>query len=111
MYGQKRSPPTAYVPQSPNFDNHDDSDDEEEMEDVDISQNQRHNHDEEEESEEDADHNPDVDPMTLDPGSPRGHGNARHDSSDDEVDFEAIMEKEMLNGLGGDGDSSESEEE
>lgn len=111
MYGQKRSPPTAYAPQSPDFGNNDeDSDEEGEMEDVNIPQNPAQPHDEEEESDEDADHNPDVDPMTLDPGSPRGHGNARHDSSDDEG-LEALMEKELLKGFRGGDDSSESEEE
>lgn len=111
MYGQKRSPPTEYTPQSPNHDNHEDSDEEEEMEDVDMSHNQS-GHDEDEESEEDGDHNPDVDPMLLDPGTPKGAGNARHDSDSEEEDLETLMERELLKGVGGDnGDSSESEEE
>lgn len=110
MYGQKRSPPTEYTPQSPKHDNHEDSEEEEEMEDVDMSHNQSH-HDEDEESEEDGDHNPDVDPLLLDPGTPKGAGNARHDS-DSEEDLETLMERELLKGVGGDnGDSSESEEE
>lgn len=68
---------------------------------------------EEEHSEEDPDEEFEDVPDHVDPGSPRGHGNARHDDSeeeDEEIDLEAEMMKEFSR-MSGEDQDSESEEE
>lgn len=75
---------------------------------------EHHVHESEEEHSEEDEEFEDVSGIGhVDPGSPRGHGNARHDGdeSDGEVDLEADLEAEMMREFSNMNEESESEEE